>query len=53
MPREDRYIRDKFVNRGEQVILDSTAKLARLHQELLPKEAILFAESVELLTSRL
>jgi hypothetical protein len=53
MPREDRYIRDKFVNRGEQVILNSTAKLARLHQELPPKEAILFAKSVELLASRL
>jgi hypothetical protein len=53
MPREDRYIRDKFVNRGEQVILNSAAKLARLHQELPPKEAILFAKSVELLASRL
>ena len=41
--QEDRYTRDKFVNRGEQVILNNTVKLARLYQELLPKEAILFA----------
>jgi hypothetical protein len=32
--REDRYAGDKFVNRREQVILNTTAELARLHKQL-------------------
>jgi hypothetical protein len=46
-PREDRYIRDKFANRGEQVILDITIELVELHKQLPPEDAPHFAKTVQ------
>lgn len=51
--REDRYIRDKFANRGEQLILDAAAELAGIHKQLPPHDAPHFAEAVKLLARRL
>jgi hypothetical protein len=49
----DRYARDKFANRGEQVILDAAASLYTLHQQLPPEDAVYFADAVQLITERL
>jgi hypothetical protein len=50
---EDRYIEDKLANRGEQVILDTAAELARLYKQLPPEDAPQFAEAFQLLAQRL
>jgi hypothetical protein len=43
LEEEDRHARDRFANRGVQLILDTAVLLAKKHKTLLPKEAKKFA----------
>ena len=43
LEEEDRHARDRFTNRGAQLILDTAVLLAKKHKTLPPEEAEKFA----------